>query len=142
MPASASLPAFVSGTTHQQSRGDGTGAVVVQRIPPAEAAKLNQNEFWQNFLKFLGLDWPAVRFVNVLTAAPLPLPELLASAPGATRLLLFGSGLVTPLPPEAPAYDLYQLPDGGPTLLRAHAVPDLTPERKKLLLAAVKGWKS
>lgn len=138
----ASLPAFVSGTTHQQSRGDGTGAVVVQRIPPAEAAKLNQNEFWQNFLKFLGLDWPTVRFVNVLTAAPLPLPELLASAPGATRLLLFGSGLVTPLPPEAPAYDLYQLPDGGPTLLRAHAVPDLTPERKKLLLAAVKGWRT
>lgn len=134
-------PAFVSGTTHQQSRGDGSGAVVVQRIPAADAAKLNQNEFWQNFLKFLGLDWPTVRFVNVLTNDPLPLPELLASAPGATRLLLFGSGLVSPLPPEAPAYDLYALPDGGPTLLRAHAVTDLTPERKKLLLLAVKAWK-
>ena len=65
--------------------------------------------------------------------------EVLAAAPGARRLLLFGSGLVSPLPPEAPAYDRYTLPE-GPELLRAHAVADLTPERKRLLLAAVAPW--
>lgn len=141
-PVSASLPpAFTPGTTHQQSRGSGTGAVIVQRIPAADFAKLNQSEFWQNFLKFLGYDWPTVRLVNVLTNDPLPLPELLASAPGASRLLLFGSGLVAPLPPEAPAYDRYQLPAGGPELLRVHAAAELTPERKRLLLAAVQSWK-
>ncbi len=139
MPAPA--PAFIPGTTHQQSRGTGAGALIVQRLPPAEFAQLNQQAFWQNFLKFLGLDWPTVRFVNVLTAAPLPLPELLASAPEAAKLLLFGSGLVAPLPTEAPAYDVYPLPENGPALLRAHAVADLTPERKKLLMTAVQGWR-
>ncbi len=130
---------FVLGTTHLQSRGDGSGAVVVQRLAAAEFAQLNQNAFWQNFLRYLKLDWPQVRFVNVLTATPLPLAEVLASAPDAQRLLLFGSGLVSPLPPEAPAYERYALPE-GPELLRTHAVADLTPERKRLLLTAVAPW--
>ena len=138
----ASLPpSFIPGTTHQQSRGDGSGAVVVQRLPSAEFAKLNQNEFWVNFLNYLGLDWPTVWFVNVLSTEPLPLPELLASAPGARRLLLFGSGLETPVPLEAPAYERFPLPGGGPELLRAHAVADLTAERKRLLLTALQPWR-
>ncbi len=129
------------GTSHQQSRGDGSGAIIVQRLPAASFAQLNKEEFWQNFLKFLGLDWTTVRFVNVLQQEPLPLPDLLESAPGATRLLLFGSGLVTPLPLDSVAYDPYQLPNGGPVLVRAHAVDALTTERKKLLLGAVQNWK-
>ena len=132
-----SASAFVPGTTHQQSRGDGSGAIIVQRLPAADFAQLNQVVFWQNFLRFLGLEWSQTRFVNVLTATPLPLPELLASAPGAARLLLLGSGLVTPVPLDSRTYVSYPLPDGGPVLLRLHPVADLTDDRKRLLLQAV-----
>jgi hypothetical protein len=143
-PSLPSVPmptTWAIGTSHQQSRGDGSGAIIVQRLPPTAFAQLNKDEFWQKFLQFLGLDWTNVRFINVLQQEPLPLPDLLASVPGATRLLLFGSGLVTPLPHDSAAYDPYPLPDGGPLLVRAHAVADLTNERKKLLLGAVKDWK-
>ncbi len=135
MPA----PSALTPAQAQQSRGDGTGAILVMRVPREEFAQLNQNDFWVKFLGFLKLDFPTVRFINVLTADPLALSAVRAAAPDATRLLLFGSQLVAPLPKEAPAYQPYPL-ENGLTLLRAHAAADLNTERKKLLLAAVLPW--
>jgi hypothetical protein len=126
----------LSPTVAQQSKGDGSGAIIVQRLPKATFAKLRDDEFWQKFLTFLKLDWPTVRFVNVLTPEPLPLEALRASVPGATTLLLFGEDLVAPLPPTLPTYKVIE----GKTLkvLKAHAVAELDDERKRALMVALK----
>lgn len=97
------------GTT-QQSRGDGSAALVVVRLPPADFARLRDEPFWPNLLTALKLDWPVVRFVNVLTPDPLPLPALLALVP-APRVLVFGPTTVAPLPPGVARYQPHPLPD-------------------------------
>lgn len=127
----------ITTTTAQQSRGDGSGVLVVQRLAPADFGKLNQNPFWQKFLQFLKLDWTTVRFVNVLTPEPLALESLRAAVPQATRMLLFGDNLVMPMPPTLPKYQVLE----GKTMrvLMAHAVADLDDERKRALMTALPG---
>jgi len=136
-PAAGTAPASsISSAVAQQSKGDGTGAIIVQRLPKAVFAKLREDVFWEKFLAFLKLDWTTVRFVNVLTPEPLALDALRAEAPKATRMLLFGDNLVAPLPPTLPRYKVLE----GKTMkvVLAHAVAELTDERKRELMQAMR----